>query len=119
MTYRVGVIGCGRMAGTIDDEIDWTHPDFLLPYGHAGGYAAVAATELVAAAETNAGRLASWCDRFGVTARYADYREMIRRESLDIVSVTTHANGRAAPILFAAEAGVPGIYAEKALCVSA
>ena len=36
------------MAGTIDDEIAWTHPDFVLPYGHAAGYAAVKETEVIA-----------------------------------------------------------------------
>ena len=119
MSYRVGIIGCGRMGGTIDDEITESHPDFILPYGHAGGYAAVPETEVVAAADTDGDRLQSWCDRFGVARRYADYREMIREEALDIVSAATHAVSRAAPIVFAAEAGVRGIYAEKALCASA
>ena len=119
MTYRVGVIGCGRMAGTIDDEIDWDHPDFVLPYGHAPGYAAVAETEVVAAADIDAAKRDAWCERFGVPGRYDDYREMIDGESLDIVSLTTHANVRAAPLIYAAEAGVRGIYSEKALCVSA
>ncbi|MFC1525177.1 Gfo/Idh/MocA family protein [Candidatus Latescibacterota bacterium] len=119
MPYRVGVIGCGRMAGTIDDEIPYTHPDFLLPYGHANGYAAVPETKLVAAADIDAEKRDTWCERFGVTSRYDDYRDMIRAEELDIVSITTHANVRAAPLVFAAEAGVRGIYAEKALCVTA
>jgi len=118
MVYRVGIIGCGRMAGTIDDEIEWSHPDFLLPYGHAGGYVAVPHTEVVAAADPDPARLRAWCDRFGVPARYADYREMIRCEGLDLVSVCTHAVHRAAPIVFAAESGVRGIYAEKALCAA-
>ena len=119
MTYRVGIIGCGRMAGTIDDEIGELHPDFILPYGHAGGYAAVPETEVVAAADIDEDRLQTWCDRFGVARRYTDYREMIRDEDLDLVSVTTHAVSRAAPIVFAAESGIRGVYAEKALCASA
>ena len=119
MTYRVGVIGCGRMAGTIDDEITSPHPDFALPYGHAGAYEAVDQTEVVAAADVDADRLNAWCDRFGVAARYADFRDMIRTEGLDLVSVTTHAADRATPIVYAAEAGVRGIYAEKALCAAA
>lgn len=119
MTYRAGVIGCGRMAGTIDDEITYPHNDFILPYGHANGYAAVDGVELVAAADTVEEKLASWCDRFGVAGRYTDYRQMLEDEQLDIVSVTTPAHARAEPLLAAIEAGVRGIYAEKALCVSA
>ena len=118
MSYRVGVIGCGRMAGTIDDEIDYPHPDFILPYGHAPGYAAVPETEIVAAADIDQTRLDTWCDRFGVTARYTDYRDMLASEDLDLVSTTTHAVARAPAVIAAAEAGVRGIYAEKALCAS-
>ncbi len=118
MTYRVGIIGCGRMAGTIDDEITGSHPDFKLPYGHAGAYKAVPETEIVAAADINAEQLNSWCDRFEVPSRYTDYREMIEKENLDIVSVTVPALYRAEPLLFAAENGVRGIYSEKALCAS-
>jgi UDP-N-acetyl-2-amino-2-deoxyglucuronate dehydrogenase len=119
MTYRAGVIGCGRMAGTIDDEIQWAHNDFILPYGHANGYAALSEVELVAAADTVPDKLESWCHRFAVPGRYTDYREMLAAEALDVVSVTTPAHARAQPLLHAAEAGVRGIYAEKALCVSA
>lgn len=118
MTYRVGIIGCGRMAGTIDDEITWSHPDFQLPYGHAGAYKAVPETEIVAAADINGEQLEHWCDRFDIPGRYTDYREMIQKENLDIVSVTVPALYRAEPLLYAAENGVRGIYSEKALCAS-
>ena len=119
MTYRAGIIGCGRMAGTIDDEIQWEHNDFMLPYGHANGYAALPEVDLVAAADTQPDKLASWCDRFDVPGRYTDYRQMLAAEALDVVSVTTPAHARAQPLLHAVESGVRGIYAEKALCVSA
>ena len=66
MTYRVGVIGCGRK-GT----------------SHARAYALNPATEVVAAADTDAENLALFCERFGVPG-YADYREMLRRERIDI-----------------------------------
>ena len=117
MAYRVGIIGCGRMGGTIDDETE-SGGDFMLPYGHANAYAAVAETELVAAADVVSEKLQGWCDRFGVRGRYTDYREMIQKEDLDIVSVTTNCSQRAEPIVYASNNGVRGIYAEKALCAS-
>ena len=43
---------------------------------------------------------------------------MIEREKPDIVSVTTPTGARAEPIIFAAEHGVKGIYAEKGLAAS-
>ena len=106
------------MGGTIDDEITYPHNDFILPYGHAGAYKAVEQAELVAAADVDEQKLQRFCDRFEIPERYADYRDMIERERPDIVSVATRATDRAEPILFAAEHGVRGIYAEKALCAS-
>jgi predicted dehydrogenase len=49
-TYRVGIIGTCRIASTIQDEIADGPFHFLLPYSHAGAYAAVPATRVVAAA---------------------------------------------------------------------
>lgn len=118
MALRAAVIGCGRMAGTIDDEITYDHPDFILPYGHAPGYAATDGVELVAAADVDGEKLATWCDRFGVAGRFTDHRQLLSEIKPDIVSVTTPAHARAIPLLDAIEAGVRGIYAEKALCTS-
>ena len=68
MAYRVGVIGCGRK-GT----------------SHARAYDLNPATEVVAAADTDPENLELFCERFGVPG-YADYGEMLRRESIDIAA---------------------------------
>ena len=115
---RAAIIGCGRMGGTIDDEITYRHNDFILPYGHAPAYRAVDQVELVAAADIDEAKLTRFCDRFDIPKRYTDYHELIDRERPEIVSVTTHATARARPIVYACEHGVRGIYAEKALCAS-
>jgi predicted dehydrogenase len=73
---------------------------------------------VVAVANRGTERLKRFTDRFGVTNTYLDYREMIEKEKPDIVSVTTPSFARAEPIIFAAEHGVRGIYAEKGLCAS-
>jgi predicted dehydrogenase len=117
-TYRVAIIGTGRMGGLIDDEIG--DGSFSKPYGHFGAYQAIEQTEVVAVANRGAERLKRFADRFGIPAEktYLDYREMIEREKPDIVSVTTPTFARADPIVFAAEHGVRGIYAEKGLAAS-
>src|SRR5436309_2694261 len=52
MKLRVGIIGCGRMASTIEDEVQGRQRGGLvLPYSHAGGYAVVEETEVVAACD--------------------------------------------------------------------
>jgi predicted dehydrogenase len=112
----VAIVGCGRIAGSIDDEMPAGHP--CLPYCHAGGYAAVPSTTVVAAADIDATRRASLCRRWGVPRGYGDYREMIEKEKPDIVSVCTGQKLHAEIAIFAAEHGVRGIYCEKAMCSS-
>ena len=49
VTYRVGLIGCGRMGATIDDEVkDRPNAHIFLPYSHAAAIVASERTELVA-----------------------------------------------------------------------
>ena len=115
-TYRAAIIGTGRMGGLIEDEIP--PGSFSRPYGHFSAYAAIDEVEVVAVANRGAERMDRFVKRFGVTNTYLDYRTMIEREKPDIVSVTTPSFARAEPIIFAAEHGVRGIYAEKGLCAS-
>lgn len=114
---KAAIIGCGRMAGTIDDEVR-DHPGMLFPYGHAGAYLLAPDVELVAAADPDTARREAFCDRFGIRARFDGYREMLEAIRPDIVSITTPAAGRAEIIVEAARRGVRGIYAEKALACS-
>ena len=114
--YRVAIVGAGRMAGLLEGERPPSA--FRKPHSHFASYAAVEETEVVAVAGRNEGRLAMFAQRYEMTNTYTDYREMIRRERPDIVSVTTQTIYKAEVIAFAAEHGVRGIFAEKALCSS-
>ena len=51
---RAAIVGCGRMGGTIDEEVK-SYTPIVLPYSHAATYAATAGVELVEAFEA-AGR---------------------------------------------------------------
>ncbi len=117
--YRVGIIGCGHMAGYIDR--DFAHyPSVELPYSHARGYQAVPETQLVALADVNPDRLYSFARDYGVPRShcYTDYQEMLAKEALDIVSVTTPVEHHCQPVIASAEAGVSGILCEKPMAVS-
>lgn len=124
MAFRVGVIGCGRMANTIEDEQINRRKQrpyrggLALPYSHAAGYAAIDETEIVAACDIHEERLSNFVERWNVPTAYTDYREMIEKENLDIVSVATRPEQHAEEMVFAAEHGVKGVYAEKPLCMS-
>ena len=100
--YRAGVIG---RTGRGD-------------YGHGLDtvYADAADVECVAVADDDAAGLAAAGERLGVTAMYADYRDMLDKEQLDIVSVAPRWVGSHRDMVIAcAEAGAKGIFCEKPL----
>ena len=122
MTFRVGIIGCGRMASTIEDEQiarskQGPHrTGIVLPYCHAGGYTVVEETEMVAACDIAEDKLETFCERWNVPRRYTDFRELIDVEKPDILSITTRPEQHAEAMIYGAEHGVKGMYAEKPLC---
>ena len=73
--YRVCIVGCGRMGGTIDEEVRAT-PHGALPYSHAAGYTAFERTDIVAAADV-VGREGT------IRLRQMEYPEVLFRLSRD------------------------------------
>ena len=119
MKYRVGIIGCGRIASTIDDELQGPRRGgIVLPLAHAGGYACVEETEIVAACDVVEQKLATFCERWNVPRAYRDYQELIDVEKPDILSITTRPEQHAEEMIYGAEHGVRGMFAEKPLCCS-
>jgi len=120
--FRVALIGAGRMASTIDDEIreqdTWPSLKQQLPYSHAPCYRTFPEVRMVAVCDLDESRCRAFCDRWDVPRYYLDYREMIARERPDIVSITTPAHMHAEMAVFAMDHGVRGIYCEKAMCCS-
>ena len=115
--YRGAVIGCGRIGSTIDDE-HVNGPQFRYPWAHAPAIIEAKGVDLVAAADLVEDQLQDFKQRWGVTALYTDYREMIAKEAPDIVSISTRAEERAEVVINVAEAGVKVIYATKPMCRS-
>src|SRR5689334_20864457 len=92
MALKVGLIGVGRKALTIDDETRWLLNYDYLPCSHASAYAALPETEVVAIANPGADAREAYEARFGAVKYYADANEMLKNEQLDIVSIATHAH---------------------------
>jgi predicted dehydrogenase len=127
--YRVGIIGLGRMGSTIDDE---GHTE--LPYSVAASAKASPQLELVAGADIDDEKCAAFAERWDVEAVYKDFREMVEKESLDLVAVCTAAclpkphnqspspedrsDSHADLTVALAEMGVPMLYVEKAMASS-
>ena len=87
-TYRVGIIGLGRMGSTIDDE-----GHAVKPYSIAACCEVIDRLELVAGSDLQADKRAAFTGRWGVAGVYEDYLEMVAQESLDLVAVCTTASG--------------------------
>lgn len=100
-TYRVGIVGCGRIAPA-----------------HVNSFRAVEGYDLVAVADIKREAGEALCSKFGIGALYEDYHEMLERENLDVVTVTTWAGSHAEITVTAAAAGVKGILCEKPMAPS-
>ena len=118
-TYRAGLVGCGRMGATIDDEVKGrSDSELFLPYSHAAAVTACGRTDLAAVCDPVAAKAEEAASRYGAASVYTDPREMILQEGLDIVCIATRPSPHAPVTVFAAENGVRGIYCEKPLCNS-
>ena len=85
---------------------------------HSRAYAAKPQTEVVAAADIDEEAARKLAEQFSIPALYTDYREMLAKEELDIVSVATWQGVRAEITVAAANAGVKGILGEKPMAAS-
>jgi predicted dehydrogenase len=116
-TYRAGIIGTARVGSWYDDLLGDTPEQ--IPSSHAGCYASHAQTKLVAGSDLDPERLQRFGEKWEVSALYADYREMLAKEALDVVSITTswgHDHAAIAPVV--AESGVKAIFCEKPIATS-
>ncbi|UCC63844.1 MAG: Gfo/Idh/MocA family oxidoreductase [Anaerolineae bacterium] len=105
--FRVGIIGCGR---------PWKaegSTGFGQGHVHAMGYKASPDCEIVAAADIKEENLALFCEQHHIPNGYLDYKEMLSRERLDIVSVCAWTGLHAPMVMDAAQAGVRAIHCEK------
>ena len=112
--YRTAIIGCGRVGWLFEKDplITWK------PCTHAGIYRKAKRTEIVSAADIQADRLHDFSKEFGVDNVYLDYNEMLKKERLDIVSVCAYAPDRFKMVKSVINAGVKGIWCEKAFATS-
>ena len=80
-TYRVAIVGLGRMASTIDAEVV-DYPAITLPYSIAASCQASEKLQLIAGADIVAEKREAFGKRWGISALYEDYLEMILIKTL-------------------------------------
>ncbi|MBC8230395.1 Gfo/Idh/MocA family oxidoreductase, partial [bacterium] len=108
--YKVGVIGCGRIASLMEQD---EHRD--KPTSHAGCYDFVERTQIVAAADQDEERRKAFGRKWNVKRLYKSYEEMIDNEELDIVSICTYPIPHHNITMKVATSGVKAIFCEKAM----
>lgn len=99
---RVAIIGTGGIAAC-----------------HMVGYKALSDTvEVVAGCDIDEEKLNKFCDEHSIPARYTDYNEMLAKEDIDAVSVTTW-NSEHAPATIAALKAGCDVICEKPMAMNA
>jgi len=109
--YKAAIVGCGRIASEFDDD-----PLMKKNYGiasHAGAYADNPNVELIAAADISDERLAKFGKRWGVQKLYKNYKEMLKNEKIDILSICTWNSTHLEILKEVAQNGVKAVFCEK------
>lgn len=111
---RYAIIGCGRPHRTDGAT------GFGMGHWHARAFRASGRTRLVALADINCDNAEAFRAAHGddQTRIYADYRQMLREQSPDIVSICTWPKFHAEMVIAAAEAGVRAIHCEKPIATT-
>ena len=119
--YRVGVIGLSGIATAPAPA----GPSFFAgvhPHSHVASYANHPRTDVVAVCDLFPELIDrfenQWGDRWPNVGRYTDYREMLEKEQLDIISVVTPDHVHAEVVLAAIPTGIKGIYCEKPMATT-
>jgi predicted dehydrogenase len=100
-TFRVGIIAAGRVARR-----------------HLYGYRKTGRVVVVAAADSDPKQRRKAKRRWRVPNLYSDFREMLNRERLDMVSVCAQPRFHLPAVLAAAGAGVKAILCEKPIALN-
>jgi predicted dehydrogenase len=112
-TYRAAVIGLGMIGGA-----DQVSGDALgqrvenMDGTHTAAYQKHPRVHLAAGASRDRGRRERFEARTGART-YADWREMIGQEQIDLVSVATYTPSHAQIAIACAKSGIPVIFCEK------
>lgn len=106
MVYKCAIIGCGRIGCSFDDNSK-------LIRTHAGAYYNNPKTVLNALCDIDKTKLSKYGKKYGVTNLYTDYKEMLRKEKPELISICTLIDTHYNIVSEAIKNSVRGIFLEK------
>ena len=116
-TYRAAVVGLTGIGMTPTRQAADPVLGQIMPHSHVSAYAAVPGTTVVAVCDLVPSLLEKFRQDWGAIlpeARgYTDYREMLAKEQVDLLSIVTSDHRHAQIAVDAVAAGVKGIFCEK------
>ena len=110
--YQVGIIGCGK---------PWKSDGatgFGMSHAHAKGYNTSPDARIVALADIVEENAKAFQELRGGDRIYASYPEMLEKETLDIVSISTWPHLHARMVIDCAEAGIKAVHCEKPMALT-
>jgi len=111
-TFKVGIIGCGR------PRKEEGSTGFGMGHSHCRAYQALPDCEVVACADIKQENLEAFAKEHKVPNTYPDYKKMLQKEDLDIVSICTWIALHAEMVCASAESGVKAIHCEKPMATT-
>jgi len=110
---KLALVGLGRVAWLLERDPLEQHP-----CTHLGAWLKQPGVRLAAACDTDAEARARFSREWPDVPLYSDLADLLSAESPDVISLCAYATERAGMVVAAAEAGVRGIWAEKAVACS-
>ena len=99
--YKTAIIGCGRIGSEFGD------------FSHAGAYSIHPQTRLVAVCDMDPKKLVGAQKKWAVPSAYHDYRDMFKKEEIDIISICTPPSTHRKIFDYAARFPIKAVYCEK------
>lgn len=120
--YRAAVVGLTGIGMTPSHSAHDPVLGQIMPHSHVSAYATVPTTTVVAVCDLVPALLekfrADWGATFPEARTYTDYREMLAKEQIDLLSIVTSDHRHAQIAVDAVEAGVKGIFCEKPIATT-
>lgn len=110
MKYKAAVVGCGRIGFGFDEDAKRRYIAT-----HTGAYKFVKETELVAVCDINEKRLKKCINKLNIPRGYADFKEMLKKEKIDILSISTPVHTHYIILKEAVNYSLKAIFCEKPL----